>query len=168
MLKTFKTAPHKGWKVISVASVLAAACSIPVYSTAIAAQDETARTATPYPHRDIRSVRPALAEEGIKRASQGRIVITIWGSTDRVRAELRQAADELFAEGVPISLYYAGAINDWKNTGYLTFHSNGEQLAHSLVYPNTSDIRQTMIEAGKRYAKRLTSGGKSLPQNESG
>lgn len=155
MPNTSKPRHHKGWKAIALASVLLAVNSMPLYSATAAAQDDTARAASPYPHRDIRSVRPALAEQGIKRASQGRIVITIWGSTDRVRAELHQAADELHAEGVPVSLYFAGAVRGYTNVGWLTIHSNGEQLGSDFIYPKTYGIRENVKKTARRYAATL-------------
>jgi len=115
----------------------------------------SAQTTAPYPLRDISGVRPTLAEQGIIRASTGRIVITLWGSTDRVRGELRMAADDLHAAGVPVSLYYAADTDDRPNSGWITLHSNNEQLTRGVVFPNQTRIREETRDAGMRYAQRL-------------
>ena len=118
-------------------------------------QSVSTQANAPYPLRDISGVRPTLAEQGVIRASTGRIVITLWGSTDRVRGELRLAADDLHAAGVPVSLYYAADVDDQPNSGWITMHSNNEQLTRGVVFPNQTRIREATRDAGMRYAQRL-------------
>jgi hypothetical protein len=141
---------------------LAAATALAVTPVAVAnAQDNasmqtaSAQMNSPYPLRDISNVRPTLAEEGVVRASTGRIVITLWGSTDRIRNELRLAADDLHAAGVPVSLYYAADTDNQPNSGWITIHSNREQLARATIFPNQTNIRESTRTAGMQFAQRL-------------
>lgn len=118
-------------------------------------QTVSTQATAPYPLRDISGVRPTLAEQGVIRASTGRIVITLWGSTDRVRGELRMAADDLHAAGVPVSLYYAADTDNEPNNGWVTIHSNSEQLARATIFPNQTNIRESTRAAGMQFAQRL-------------
>ena len=113
----------------------------------------------PYPYMDISSVRPMVALDGVERNSTNRIVITFWASNDpqwdRVWNELEQAADRLYAEGVPVSLYRAADLNNLENDSTISIHSNGEEKAATTVFPRSSDIQNASYEAGVLYAAQL-------------
>lgn len=113
----------------------------------------------PYPFMDISSVRPHIALQGVERNSTNRVVITFWATNDaqwnRVWGEVRQAADCLHADGVPVSLYRAADPDHIENDGMLSIHLDGEEEAATTVFPRSSNILGATYAEGRRVGTSI-------------